>query len=135
MYARHLEEAEPFTCAGIQFGMLLPRDITESVEVVWERLELFQCTPTDHHSTFDQLFFILNGTGMVTLGTESRPVKAAMLVLIPRGTQHSVHCTSDEGLEYLYINVWKNGIPDEEKDWKRTYSLIHNRRSATQPPT
>ena len=94
MYARHLEEAEPFTCADIQFGMLLPGEVTGSVEVVWERLEPLQCTPADHHSTFDQLFFILNGTGMVTLGTESRPVKAGTLVLIPRGTQHSVHCTS-----------------------------------------
>ncbi len=133
MYAKHLEDAEPFTCAGIQFGMLLPRDITGSVEVVWERLEPFQATPQDHHASFDQLFFILKGTGDVTVGAESRPVKGATVVFIPQATPHSVQCTSDEGLEYLYFNVWRNGIPDRETDWKAIYSQTHNRRSASQP--
>ncbi len=132
MYAKHLEEAESFTCAGIQFGMLLPRDITGSVEAVWERLEPFQGTPQDQHSSFDQVFFILKGTGEVTVGTESREVKAATMVFIPQAAQHSVQCNSDEGLEYLYFNVWRNGIPDKEKDWKVTYSLTNNRRSASQ---
>jgi mannose-6-phosphate isomerase-like protein (cupin superfamily) len=132
MYAKHLEEAESFTCAGVQFGMLLPRDITGSVEVVWERLEPFQATPQDQHPSFDQLFFILKGTGEVTLGTESREVKVATVVFIPQAMSHSVQCTSDEGLEYLYFNVWRNGIPDKEKDWKVTYSQINNRRSANQ---
>lgn len=132
MHAKHLEEAELFTCAGVQFGMLLPRDITGSVEVVWERLEPFQCTPQDKHSSFDQVFFILKGTGEVTVGTESRKVKVATVVFIPQATQHFVQCTSDEGLEYLYFNVWRSGIPDREKDWKATYSLINNRRSASQ---
>ncbi len=132
MYAKHLQDAELFMCAGIQFGMLLPRDITGSVEVVWERLEPFQSTPQDHHASFDQLFFILKGTGEVTVGTESRPVKAATVVFVPHATPHSVQCTSDEGLEYLYFNVWRNGIPDKEKDWKVTYSQTHNRRSASQ---
>lgn len=128
MYTKHLEEAEPFTCAGIQFGMLLPRDVTGSVEVVWERLEPSQGTPQDKHPSFDQLFFILKGTGEVTVGTETREVKAATVVFIPQNTHHSVKCTSDEGLEYLYFNVWRNGIPEKEKDWKTAYALIHDRR-------
>jgi mannose-6-phosphate isomerase-like protein (cupin superfamily) len=132
MYAKNLEEAESFECAGIQFGMMLPRDITGSVEVVWERLAPFENTPVDQHASFDQLFVILKGEGEVTVGEQTRHVKPSTVVLIPQATQHSVRCTSDEGLEYFFFNVWKNGIPPAEKDWKVVYSLIHNRRSAEQ---
>lgn len=132
MFAKHLDDAELFTCAGVQFGMLLPRDVTGSVEVVWERLEASQSTPTDQHSSFDQLFLILKGTGEVSVGGEAQMIKPSMLVFIPQATQHFVRCTSEEGLEYLYFNVWRDGIPDEEKDWELTYSQIHNRRSAGQ---
>lgn len=128
MFARLLKEAEPFECAGIQFGMLLPRYVTGSVEVVWERLEPLRGTPIDEHPTFDQLFFILKGTGDVTVGTEVQTVQATTVVFIPRATKHSVQCTSDEGLEYLYFNIWRDGIPDDEKDWKANYSRVNDRR-------
>lgn len=128
MYAKRLEEAEPFECAGIQFGMVLPRDVTGSVEVVWERLEPSMRTPLDQHLSFDQLFFILKGTGEVTVGSETQAIQAATVIFIPRATTHSVRCTSDEGLEYLYFNVWRNGVPENEKNWKTIYSVIHHRR-------
>jgi mannose-6-phosphate isomerase-like protein (cupin superfamily) len=130
MHAMSLEEAEPFECAGIQFRMVLPRDITGSVEVVLERLEPFKGTPVDQHPGFDQLFFILKGTAEVTVGTETRAVQSATVIFIPQATTHSVQCTSDEGLEYLYFNVWKNGIPEKEKNWKTAYSKVHDRRLA-----
>lgn len=132
MYTKTIEEAEPFECAGIKFGMMLPRHVTGSVEVVWERLEPFQCTPSDRHLSFDQLFVVLKGTGEVTIGGKTNSVKPTTVVFIPLATQHSVRCTSDEGLEYFFFNVWKNGIPVAEQDWKVVYSLIHDRRSANQ---
>ena len=130
MYTKRLDEAEPFECAGIQFGMLLPRDITGSVEVVWERLEPSKSTPVDQHLSFDQLFFILKGSAEVTLGDETQAVEVATVIVIPRGIKHSVQCTSDKGLEYLYFNVWKNGVPEKEKNWKTIYLGINDRRLA-----
>ncbi len=132
MYSRNLDEAESFVCAGIQFGMILPRNITESVEVVWERLEPFEGTPSDRHASFDQLFVILKGTGKVTAGEETSLVRPLTVVFIPRGTSHSVLSSSDEGLEYLFINIWRSGIPSAESDWETVYSMIHNRRTAEQ---
>jgi mannose-6-phosphate isomerase-like protein (cupin superfamily) len=132
MFARRLDDAEPFECAGIQFGMVLPRNDTGSVEVVWERLEAMECTPSDQHASFDQLFFFLKGTAEVTVGAETESVGPSTVVFIPHGTEHSVRSTSDEGLEYLFFNVWGNGIPETERDWKTVYSLIHDRRSADQ---
>ncbi len=130
MFTCSIENAEPFTCAGIEFGMLLPRDVTDSVEVVWERLRADQTTPVDLHPTFDQLFFLLKGTGEVMIGNETRIIGKGTLVFIPRNTNHSIRPTSDEGLEYLYFNIWGSGVPEPEKGWKRIISKIHERRTA-----
>jgi mannose-6-phosphate isomerase-like protein (cupin superfamily) len=130
MFVKHLDDAEPFVCAGIKFGMLLPRNTKGSVEVVWERLEPFEITTSDRHASFDQLFVILKGTGEVTVGGVTSAIRPVAVVFIPLGTPHSVASKSDEGLEYLFFNVWKDKIPQAEADWKTVYSLIHNRRTA-----
>ena len=128
MYTKKLDNAEPFECAGVKFAMVLPRDVTGSVEVVWERLEPFQGTPEDRHQSFDQLFYILKGTGRVMVGEETEQLEPQSIVLIPQGTRHSIASTSDLGLEYLFINVWKAGIPEKEVDWRVVYSQINDRR-------
>ena len=115
MFAKHLDDAELFTCAGVQFGMLLPRDVTGSVEVVWERLEASQSTPTDQHSSFDQLFLILKGTGEVSVGGEAQMIKPSMLVFIPQATQHFVRCTSEEGLEYFISMSGEKGFQTKRR--------------------
>lgn len=130
MYTRSLKDSEPFTVAGIQFGMLLPRDVTNSVEVVWESVRGDQFTPTDRHPTFDQLFFLLRGTGEVTVGDETSIVGPQTLVFIPRNTDHNIKPLTPDGLEYIYFIVWGQGIPESEQGWKRAYSLIHDRRTA-----
>ena len=129
MFIRSIENAEPFTCAGIEFGMLLPRDFTDSVEVVWEKVRADQATPIDRHPTFDQLFFLLKGKGEVTIGNQTALVGPQTLVFIPRNTDHSIRPVSAEGLEYIYFIVWGKGVPEAEKGWKRAYSQIHSRRA------
>lgn len=131
MFVQPLATAEPFECAGIQFRMILSRNHTRSVEVVWEYLEPGISTPLDQHSSFDQVFLVLKGTGEVTIGTEVAPVREHDTIYVPRQTLHSVRCTSDCGLEYLYINVWPGKIPESEADWREVYSQIHLRRTST----
>lgn len=130
MYIRNLKDAEPFMCAGIQFGMVLPRDLTNSVEVVWESVRADQHTPADRHTTFDQLFFVLKGAGEMMIGNETSIVGPQTLVFIPRNTEHRIRPTTPEGLEYLYFIVWGQGVPEAEQGWKRAYSQIHDRRTA-----
>jgi mannose-6-phosphate isomerase-like protein (cupin superfamily) len=132
MSAKNIEEAEPFECAGIQFGMMIPRDVTGSLEVVWERLRPFESTPLDRHASFDQLFIILKGTGEVTVGERRYDIKPSTVVLIPQAVLHSVRSTSEEGLDYYFFNIWKTGVPASERDWRTVYSSIHDRRTALQ---
>lgn len=132
MLAVSLEDAESFTCAGIDFGMILPRDLTDSVEVVWESLKPNQHTPVDRHPTFDQIFYILKGHAEIVIGNETIQVKPKTIVFVPRNTDHSVRPTSESGIDYLYFNVWGKGVPPAERGWKQVYSQIHDRRRSDQ---
>jgi mannose-6-phosphate isomerase-like protein (cupin superfamily) len=125
-----LDDAEPFECAGIQFRMVLSRNHTSSAEVVWERLEPGDATPSDQHAHFDQIFFFLKGAAEVTVGSDRSIVKPQDTVFIPRTVLHSVSADKSEGVEYLYINVWGKPIPESERDWRTVYSQIHERRTA-----
>lgn len=129
MYTRKIADAEPFTCAGIEFGMVLPRDLTDSSEVVLERLTSGQATPVDSHGTFDQIFIILEGRGLLSIGYEEQQVGAHTVAFIPRNTPHAIKCLTEEDLVYLYINVWGQGVPAAEQEWKRVYLQIHCRRT------
>ncbi len=129
MHICSLADGEPFTCAGIQFKMILPRDITDSVEAVAEFLRADQASPVDRHPTFDQIFFILKGKGEVTIGDNSSTVGPQTIVFIPRNTDHSIRPLTPEGLEYVYFNIWGKGVPEKERVWKRAYSQIHDRRT------
>jgi len=130
MFIRRLADAEPFHCAGIDFGMLLPRDVTNSVEFVLEILKPGIGTPVDQHANFDQVFWILEGEGEVMVGGESVVVGPETVVFIPRSTPHSIHCKSTTNLRYLYVNIWGQGIPFVEQSWKQVYLNIHDRRVA-----
>lgn len=130
MFVQSLATAEAFECAGIQFRMILSRNHTRSVEIVWEYLEPGTSTPLDQHSSFDQVFLVLKGTGEVTIGAEVAPVREQDTIFVPKQTLHSVRCTSEIGLEYLFINVWPGKIPHGETDWREVYSQIHHRRTA-----
>jgi mannose-6-phosphate isomerase-like protein (cupin superfamily) len=130
MYERNIEQAESFICAGIQFGMVLPRNQTCSSEVVLEVLKPGQDTPVDRHAAFDQIFIIMEGQGNLMIGDERKDVRPGSVCYIPRGTAHSIRCTSAGELRYLYINVWPNGIPEADRDWKQVYLAIHDRRRA-----
>jgi mannose-6-phosphate isomerase-like protein (cupin superfamily) len=111
--------------------MILSRNHTRSVEVVWEYLEPGTSTPLDQHSSFDQVFLVLKGTAEVTIGGEIAPVREHDTIFVPKQTLHSVRCTTDTGLEYLFINVWPGKIPNGETDWREVYSQIHQRRTST----
>jgi quercetin dioxygenase-like cupin family protein len=127
MFVRSFQEGEPFRCAGNDFVMLLPRDLTDCCEVVKQTVGPRGKTPPNAHDTFLQVYLVLHGAADVRIGGESRLVEAPAIALIPPKTEHWVENTSDDrDLTYLYISVWPQGIPSNEKDggWRKVYQAI-----------
>jgi mannose-6-phosphate isomerase-like protein (cupin superfamily) len=53
---------------------------------------------------WDQIFVVVQGSGLLLRGEERVPIKAQCIVLIPAGTVHDVHVAPGERIEYVYIN-------------------------------
>jgi mannose-6-phosphate isomerase-like protein (cupin superfamily) len=120
MFARTFQEGEKFLCAGNEYVMLVPREVTDCCEVVLERIGVGGATPPNAHTTFNQIFVILQGTAEVMIGDEKRQVCAPAAAYIPKNTHHSVRNVGTTELQYVYITVWPNGIPSDEKQgWRQ----------------
>ena len=124
---RTVAEGEPFRCAGNFFKMLLPRDEGECCEVVLETVGPGHSTPPNQHATFVQIYVILRGEAKVTIGPETRTVRAPAVAFIPKDTNHFVsNESSGTDVEYLYVSIWPEGIPAAEKDggWRQVYARL-----------
>lgn len=127
MWIRSFAEGEPFRCAGNDFVMLLPRDLTDCCGVVLQIVQPGAQTPPNAHETFLQVYLILSGTADVKIGEESKVVSGPAVALIPPKTNHwVVNASADVPLQYLYMSVWPQGIPAAEKEggWRRVYRQI-----------
>ena len=137
MYVRQFAEGVKFGCAGNDYVMLLPREETNCCEAVLERISAAGKTPPNAHSSFMQVFIVLAGEAEITVGPETRRVSAPALAYIPQNTNHSVINTGSGELQYVYISVWPDGIPREERDggWRRVYAdMIQEYAERGYPP-
>ena len=137
MYVRTFVEGVRFGCAGNDYVMLLPREETNCCEAVLEKISASGRTPPNAHSTFMQIFIVLTGEAEITIGSETRRVSAPAIAYIPQNTNHSVVNPGADELRYVYISVWPNGIPHEERDggWRRVYAdMIQEYAEKGYPP-
>ncbi len=67
------------------------------------------------HKEKEQSFFILSGSGEVTIGDETEKVAPGNLVFVPRNTLHTTEAF-DEELVYLCLNSYPVGPQDESFD-------------------
>jgi mannose-6-phosphate isomerase-like protein (cupin superfamily) len=126
MYSATDQEGEKFKCAGNEFVMMLPRDVTGCCEVVLETVQPGKKTPPNAHSTFNQIYIILSGEPSVTVGTETRILPPLSVVYIAKNTNHYVVNSGKTEVKYLYVTVWPSGIPSAEIEggWKNVYKRM-----------
>jgi len=58
------------------------------------------------HIEWDQAYFILSGRAIIHLAGQSMSISEPAVVLIPRGTHHSVEVGANEEIEYLFVNQY-----------------------------
>lgn len=121
MYIKRYEETPKFEQFWNEYSMLLPRDITECTESALVKIKKGSSTPKHAHREEEQIYFILDGAGILTIDKEREKVEKGTIVYIPRNSEHKIESIGDEDLVYIYVAIWPKGIPEKEKEWKKAY--------------
>jgi mannose-6-phosphate isomerase-like protein (cupin superfamily) len=100
--------------------VIMDRSEASASEAFFVILEPGEAPPLHVHEDAEQVFFVLEGDGMLTVGRESPetiPVKAGDFVRTPPGTYHAIRCTGSRRLVYLSIDCFTAGPPAAEPTW------------------
>ena len=100
--------------------LVVDRAQAQTSEVFVVVLEPGEAPPLHKHDDTEQIFYVLEGAGRLTIGRkgESYRAKAGDVVRIPPGVLHSLRCTSRKTLRYLAIDCFVNGRPAAEPTWE-----------------
>jgi len=81
--------------------------------------------PHTHHDT-EQIFYVLEGKGTLTIGDdeEQHPVRPGDLVRVPPSMLHHIKAEGDEPLRYLAVDCFVEGRPQAEPTWNDHVRVI-----------
>ena len=100
--------------------LIMDRGEAATSEAFFVILEPGESPPLHVHEDAEQVFYVLEGEGVLTIGRESSesfPVKAGDFVRTPPGTYHAIRCTGSERFVYLSIDCFTAGPPADEPTW------------------
>ncbi len=103
MQVRSREDAIPFTTAdGSTIRVLLDADSgTANQSLAEASLEPGQATARHYHARSEELYVLLDGTGVMEIDGESSDVGPGAAILIPPGARHQIRASEDEPLRFL----------------------------------
>ncbi|MEK9645933.1 MAG: cupin domain-containing protein [Alphaproteobacteria bacterium] len=73
-----------------------------------------QGTPEHHHIGEDEVFYVVEGRGSITVDGDRIPVEDKSIVFSPEGSKHSI--SADEGSRLVIMYVRSAGHPPTKKD-------------------
>jgi mannose-6-phosphate isomerase-like protein (cupin superfamily) len=65
------------------------------------------------HDGYDETYYVLSGTGTITLGQETYPLRPGSVAVIPAGVLHSLEANPGQGLEFVIFGTPPMSIDDE----------------------
>ncbi len=107
--------------------LVIDRAHSDASEVFIVVLEPGEAPPLHAHHDTEQIFHVMEGTGMLEIGEVSKrypvkpgvyPVQAGDIVRIPTHTFHRILCTSAQPMRYLSIDCFVGGKPKDEPTWE-----------------
>jgi len=116
-----------FSLFGARFRVLLPREKSESTEIIEESWPPGSEAPLNVHAEMEQLYFVLSGHAHVIIDNENGELEAGDIALIPRGAHHMVKNVGEEDLRYLCFDIFPSGCPNGEETWEAHERVIFER--------
>ncbi len=101
--------------------LVMNRSEAETSEVFIVVLEPGEAPPLHVHHDTEQIFYMIQGTGVLRIGEDGSqqfPVKPGDVMRIPLHTFHSVLCDGQEPIVYLSIDCFLGGRPEAEPTWE-----------------
>jgi mannose-6-phosphate isomerase-like protein (cupin superfamily) len=107
---RHRDETQPIDCP---FGHV--QRIVTGGEGGVANVHVVKITKgTPHlHEGYDETYFVLSGTGTITLDQETHPLRPGTVAVIPAGMLHSLEASAGSELEFVIFGTPPMRIDDE----------------------
>lgn len=56
-----------------------------------------------HHREIEEIYYVVSGTGLMTVGDETREVNAGDAIYVPRGCRHTLRNTGSEPIKLILV--------------------------------
>ena len=56
-----------------------------------------------HHREIEEIYYVVSGRGLMTVGNETREIAAGDAIYIPRGQRHTLENTGEEPVRILLV--------------------------------
>ena len=104
--------------------LVLDRAAAATSEVFVVVLEEGEAPPLHQHDDTEQVFYVLEGRGRLTVrGEEHYDLSPGDAVRIPPSTPHSVEAVGGR-LRYLAVDCFLGGCPEAEPTWERHVEVM-----------
>lgn len=103
---------------GSEIRPLIDRTTSEITQcsLAEETLPPGRAVTPHHHQELEEIYYILSGRGVMSVGDEQREVGAGDAVYVPRGYRHTLENTGDEPIRLLVVCgpafFYEDQIPD-----------------------
>ncbi len=86
--------------------ILVDLEETEKIALGYISVKEGESTTARTHDDEEEIYVVLKGKAILTIGDEEREVGPGSVAYVPRNKKHWFKCTSKEKLEYLYFANW-----------------------------
>ncbi len=90
----------------IKEKLLIKPEEAETIALGYVAVLPGEYTKTGFHEDEEEIYVILKGKAILTIGVEECEVRAGDVAYVPRNNVHKMKCISEEKLEYLYFANW-----------------------------
>jgi mannose-6-phosphate isomerase-like protein (cupin superfamily) len=99
--------------------LVVDRADSETSEVFVVVLEPGEAPPLHKHDDTEQVFYILEGEGILRIGSEKQEyaVRPTDVIRIPPTVLHSIQCIGKQPLRYVAVDCFVGGRPQAEPTW------------------